>query len=203
MIILDFGSGNTCKNRKLYIDKMIRKLSEIDTERKCIIKWQLFLSAGKNEPLSRHSFDYAYTKGTELGFKVTASVFDIPSMLFLQEFDIPFIKIANNESLYRKIIPIVSSRVPLVVSWNKNKPIADNTNIMCCVSKYPAKFEEYKETFNPNELRKGISDHTIDWRLYRKYEPEFYEVHYKLEDSQGLDAGSFARTPNQIKEILK
>ena len=47
-----------------------------------------------------------------------------------------------------------------------------------------------------------ISDHTTDFQLYNKYKPKIYECHYKLEDSTGLDAGEFARTPEQLAEIL-
>jgi hypothetical protein len=38
--------------------------------------------------------------------------------------------------------------------------------------------------------------------LFRKFEPEIIEMHYKLPDSTGLDAGPFARTPEQLAEIL-
>ncbi|MFA5398690.1 MAG: hypothetical protein WC346_21930, partial [Methanogenium sp.] len=60
-IVLDFGSGNTCKNSKEYIKKMYDQLKEIDTEKHEIIaKWKLFQESGDNIPLSRQAFDYAY-----------------------------------------------------------------------------------------------------------------------------------------------
>jgi hypothetical protein len=48
----------------------------------------------------------------------------------------------------------------------------------------------------------AISDHTTSWDLFNKYNPEIIEWHYKLSDSIGLDAGDFARTPEQLKEVL-
>ena len=73
---------------------------------------------------------------------------------------------------------------------------------MCCVSEYPASKEDYIEIFPESFLELGISDHTIDWELFETYKPAIYECHYKLPDSTGLDAGPFARTPQQLKEIL-
>jgi hypothetical protein len=204
MFILDFGSGNTCKNSKFTIDKMIEQLAYIDQNRRSIIKWQLFLSAGSNTPLSKHSFDYAYRKAEKLGFKTTASVFDKPSLDFLLEFPIPFVKIANRIDLY-KLIRLVPKEISVVCSYKDINLISLYSNVhpLCCISDYPADLFDYEETFNPKELIKGISDHTIDWRLYKKYCPENYECHYKLEDSTGLDSGEFARTPYKLKEILK
>jgi sialic acid synthase SpsE len=51
-------------------------------------------------------------------------------------------------------------------------------------------------------LNFGISDHTTDFTLWHKYHPSIIEWHFKLEDSTGLDAGSFARTPEMLEEIL-
>ena len=73
---------------------------------------------------------------------------------------------------------------------------------MVCISKYQTIIKEYEESFSHQSLATGISDHTTDWKLYKKYKPWIYECHYKLEDSEGLDAGPFARTPKQLKEIL-
>ncbi len=75
-------------------------------------------------------------------------------------------------------------------------------NPLYCVSNYPAKYDDYIRAFSPNQLRRGISDHTNDFSLFRKFEPERIEWHYKLLDSTGLDAGPFARTPEQLREVL-
>lgn len=202
MIILDFGSGNTCKNNTKIISEMIDELAKVDIERKCIIKWQLFLSAGENIPLTRDSFSFAYNYARDYGFKTSASVFDVPSLDFLMKFKIPFIKIANNKTLHNNIMHYIPPDILTIASWNAQKPIGINVETMCCVSKYPAKVSDYEETFNPEDLRKGLSDHTTDFVLYKKYNPNIYEVHYKLYNNTGLDTGPFARTPLQIKEIL-
>jgi hypothetical protein len=202
-IILDFGSGNTCRNNTKIISEMIDELAKIDIKRQCIIKWQLFLSAGDNEKLKHSSFEYAYIYARNYGFQTTASVFDVPSLDFLLNYKIPFVKIANNKSLYNGVMSYIPASVRTLASWSIRKPIGINLDYMCCISKYPAKLSDYEEAFNPEDLIKGISDHTTDFKLYNKYNPEIYEVHYKLYNNTGLDAGPFARTPLQLKEILK
>ncbi|MBN2545715.1 MAG: hypothetical protein JXB50_07960 [Spirochaetes bacterium] len=202
-IILDFGSGNTCKNSKDYISKMYDQLKEIDTGRhEIIVKWQLFREAGDNIPLSRQSFDYAYWYGRELGYWVTASVFDRASLNFLLSYDIPFVKIANNTDLHYliKYIPdnmmlYISSNVPLYLERNKK-----NYKQMWCISNYPADEKDYLKM----KLKPGciISDHTTNFNLFKNLLPSVIEWHYKLEDSTGLDAGEFARTPEQLSEVL-
>ncbi len=191
MIIVDFGSGNTCLNNCKIIDKMIDTFAEYDKKRESIIKWQLFKEAGNNIPLQFQKFDYAYNYAAKLGFQTTASVFDVESLGFLKRYPIPFIKIANNFKLDK-----IKDYIP---SWMK---IIRSGKDMCCISKYPATINDYETEFKEKELREGISDHTIDWTLYKKYKPKIYEFHFCLDDSTGLDAGTFARRPKQLKEIF-
>jgi len=80
---------------------------------------------------------------------------------------------------------------------------------MWCVSKYPATLAEYDEILWDEDTGKritipysAVSDHTTDFELWHKYKPKIIEFHYKLSDSTGLDAGDFARTPEQLREIL-
>lgn len=213
-IILDFGSGNTCKNDKAYITKMYDKLKRVDTgKHEVIVKWQLFEKAGDNIPLLPDVFDFAYQYGTSLGYKVTSSVFDKNSLDFLLEYDVPFIKIANNRNL-DWLIGEMPRKIPVCISIGKHddriKCFNDNIvafpldgdNPLYCVSSYPAKHEDYVKSFSQNQLRRGISDHTTDFSLYKKFEPELVEWHYGLSDSTGLDAGPFMRTPEMLKEVL-
>ena len=208
MIILDFGSGNTCQNDFSYMKKMIDTLSEVDKDRKCIIKWQLFKEAGRNVPLDRELFCLAYGYAKHYGFKTAASIFDKESLEFFLGFEIPFVKIANRRDLDwligevpRKVQVIVS--VGTKIDWIlKRTSINLNDKILVCVSKYPATLESYEKQFIDINLKTGVSDHTTDWTLYRKYEPEIYECHFCLEDSTGPDAGLFVRRPNQLREIL-
>lgn len=204
MKIIDFGSGNTCKNDKLTILTMIGKICGIDKEQKSILKFQLFEKAGDNIPLDRKMFDYAYWMASECGFQTTASVFDESSLKFLLEYEVPFIKIANNPKYYYLKDLIRSARpvLPIAISWNDNQPKGNNLIPLCCVSKYPSEISDYEDCFNPVDLQKGISDHTTNWSLYRKYKPEIYECHFCLEDSTGPDAGPFARRPEQLRELF-
>lgn len=198
MIILDFGSGNTCKNRPNYIRRMITELARVRTTKEVVIKWQLFNSSVVNMRLSHRLFETAYLYAAALGFRTTASVFDQESLDYLLTFDVPFVKIANQPAS-KALETCVGSPGTLV---STNDPKDDRLNVMYCISEYPADKQKYIDTFG-DKLREGISDHTTDFELYNTYQPRLYECHYKLEDSTGLDAGPFARTPKQLEEILK
>lgn len=192
MIILDLGSGNTCCNDIGYACRMIREIFDSVGSKGIIIKWQLFKQVGKNTPLSLEVFERAYYYAQSLGFQTTASVFDIESLSYLLTFNVPFIKISNN-----------FAPTELMEELLKDHKIVRSGTDLCCISKYPATKEDYENTFKSAQLKKGISDHTSNFDLYKKYRPEIYECHVKLDDSIGLDAGSFARLPKQLKELFK
>ena len=192
MIILDLGSGNTTKNNISYAFRMIKEIYDSVGSKGIVLKWQLFKEAGNNISLDLEVFERAYHYGSMFGFETTASVFDEDSLDYLRTFNTPFIKISNNYE-------------PTPNMWKKlkdHKVIRSGVDL-CCVSKYPATLKDYEMTFNAEQLKKGISDHTENFNIYNKYKPKIYEVHIKLDDSTGLDAGSFARTPKQLKEIIK
>ena len=210
-IILDFGSGNTCLNDLSIVVQMIDELYTIDTKKyDVIIKWQLFKQAGSNISLRQDVFDLAYHYAAKYGYKTTASVFDKESLDFLLQYNVPMIKIANNRKL-DWLIEEVPRKIPIYISVDNVLDrhelfmITENVKILACVSKYPATEEDYKDHFG-NYLNNiwfdGVSDHTTNWNIYKKYQPEILEVHYKLPDSTGLDAGDFARTPQQLAEVL-
>jgi sialic acid synthase SpsE len=216
-IILDFGSGNTCRNDKKIVERMIDELEKIDTHKhEIIIKWQLFEKAGENIPLDKNSFYYAAGYALGAGYKTTASIFDLNSLKNLLEldFDIPFVKIANRRDL-DWLIGEVPRKIPVYISVGNmsegesllyGQPAGHIHEIrdtaLFCVSQYPASIEEYERKFSKGSLKHGISDHTIGLDLYKKYQPRIWEKHYKLFDSTGLDAGPFAITPEELKEIL-
>lgn len=209
IFILDFGSGNTCRNDPAIIYDMIEQLALVDEKRHCVIKFQLFEHAGDNVPLDRRAFEYAYNKASEYGFRTTASVFDEASVRFLLKFDIPFVKFANNTATW-PLMGFIPRGVPIIISGGNNhiqhvgleRVKFRPETFLCCVSKYPATVSDYNDAFPWPYLQDGISDHTTTWDLFRKFKPRVYECHYKLPDSTGLDAGPFARTPEMIKEIL-
>jgi sialic acid synthase SpsE len=206
MIILDFGSGNTCKNDIKYIERMIDELKAVDTgKHEIVIKWQLFQEVGENIPLKTYQFHHAYKYAALCGYKTTASVFDKFSLDFLLDYKVPFVKIANRPDLYW-LAGEVPRKVDLYVSTDGYQYPNYADELLYCVSKYPATIDDYKNKSVLEEITEyhafGISDHTTDFQLYNKYKPSIYECHYKLEDSTGLDAGNFARTPAQLAEIL-
>ena len=207
MIILDFGSGNTCKNDKLYVKRMIDELKAVDNwKHNIIIKWQLFKRAGDNMPLEHNVFDYAYNYAKELGYETTASVFDKESLEFLLGYNIPFVKLANRRSL-DWLIGEVPRKISIYISCGCEKEYAKYIGkyrlvSLSCVSKYPSDLKIYECLFSGSSLCEAVSDHTCDWSLFKKYNPKIYECHYCLDDSTRLDSGPFARRPNQLKEIL-
>jgi sialic acid synthase SpsE len=201
--ILDMGSGNTCNNDWSIVKEMIDSIADIDKERHMIIKWQLFKEAGKNVPLDRRIFSNAYDYARKVGFQTTASVFDKESLDFLLDFDIPFVKLANNK-ISMDLVDLIPDNMNIILSTDKNcfKTNKQNISVMRCISQYPAKEIDYYAAFEPHNLKQGISDHTTSWNLYKLCRPKVYECHFKLEGSTGLDAGDFARTPKQLKHII-
>jgi len=209
-IIIDMGSGNTCQNCPSIVEHMIDEIKAIDTgKHEIIIKWQLFEKAGENIPLSHPIFNMAYDYAKEKGYKTTSSVFDLNSLKFLLNYNIPFIKIANRRDL-DWLIGEVPRKISVYVSVGRNYRLGDSKLLydgnnyikMACVSNYPAKKEEYEDNFLQEQLREHISDHTIGIDLFKKYQPRIWEKHFKLFDSTGLDAGPFAITPEELREIL-
>ena len=212
MIILDFGSGETCKNDEKYVEKMIDSLAMVDKgDKDIVIKWQLFNNIPyKDRKLSALKpviFLHAYVYAEKYGYKTTASVFDLETLIFLSCYDVPFIKLANRPELYEYSRVIRATGHKAVVSVGNSKLFSRLTKEhesvipLCCVSEYPALAHDYIKTFG-NLMHEGLSDHTTDFFLYHTYQPKIYECHYKLEDSTGPDAGVYARTPEQLKEIL-
>jgi sialic acid synthase SpsE len=204
-IILDFGSGNTCKNRTDYIETMYNELKKVDNNKhEIIVKWQLFTICGFNLPLAKDSFNFAYEYGKKLGYQVTASVFDKESLDFLINFDIPFVKLANRRDT-DYLINYIPVNIPIYISKDNSNINFDNKehNIteFFCISKYPANIKDYEDNFQLKE-NCYLSDHTDNFDLYKKYNPSIVEWHYKLDYSTGLDSGPFARTPAQLNEIL-
>ena len=204
MIILDMGSGNTCKNDTTIIKKMIDAVKAVDTGKHAIVlKWQLFTSAPPNVPLDRWPFHYAVRYAQEKGYKTTASIFDEESFEYLTgHFSIPFVKIPCREKLYN----FVNGQYKDFIISVPDRILYDNFPDLvklCCIPKYPAKVEEYEKTFTKEQLKAGISDHTAGWDLFKKYKPVVFEKHFVLERDEGNpDAGPFAVTPDDLAGIL-
>jgi sialic acid synthase SpsE len=201
-IILDIGSGNTCKNDIDYAKRMVDEVIKVDTKKhEVIFKAQLFDHRPPNVPLKHYVFDRLYRHCRDLGYELTASIFDIESLDFLLPYNPCFVKIANRRDLdwligeiprkYKVYVSVGDSGV----YWQLLDDGPDPTPLFC-VSEYPAPIEKY-----PSNV-KYISDHTVGLDLWYRNEPEIWEKHYRLSDSTGLDAGPFAITPDELKEIL-
>lgn len=202
-IILDIGSGKSLPDWDT-ARKVIDAVAEIDTDKhEVVFKTQLFESAPPNEPLSHSLFCIIYNYAKERGYKCTSSVFDKPSLDFLLQFDIPFVKIACRPDLYWLIgevprrVPVYMSRSP-IANFRHNVDYYKVNCVLYCVPEYPAKLENY-----PPLVKYGYSDHTVGLELWNKYSPDIWEKHIVLtRDAGNPDSGSFALTPIDLKEIL-
>lgn len=205
-IILDIGSGNTCQNDPAILCNMIDEVAKRDNgKHKIIFKTQLFEEAPPNIPLKHEVFAQAYRHATTKGYALTSSVFDLPSLHFLLQYEIPFVKIACRNDLFW-LIGEVPRKVDVIASVQTDKEIwpydwhIDENKIttICCVPEYPADIDSYP--YNCTGI--GYSDHTVGLQLFREHKPSIWEKHLKLPDSTGPDAGDFAITPQELEEII-
>jgi sialic acid synthase SpsE len=201
MIILDLGSGNTCQNSIELACKMVKTVQDLNIP-DCYMKWQLFKKAGDNIPLDLEVFERASRYAHIIGMPMGVSVFDEESLdVGIHSGDIKFVKLANNKDAHKLLDKVPSMDRVIISTDDPNFKVSrDKTDIVYCVSKYPADEKDYAKF--GDKLKKGISDHTTNWNLFKKYQPKIYECHFCFEDSEGLDAGKFARRPKDFKEIL-
>jgi hypothetical protein len=205
-IVLDI-SANTHRNDEAYYKRMINELAGVDSRKhEVILKWQLFKEAGENRIPHEMLFeDMCYWAFNKHGYRTTASVFDIPSLSMLLDvaygldYQLPFVKIANRRDLDWLIGEIprkyrVYKSVEYIPTFDCQ--LEKGIKKLWCVSEYPAPIDKYPDWC------KLISDHTIGLDLWYRNRPLIWEKHYKLSSSTGLDAGPFAITPDELKEIL-
>ena len=201
LIILDMGSGNTCQNDPTKIRDMIDAVEAVDTgKHEVVLKWQLFKNAPPNTPLMQGRFDYAYFYAREKGYLTTASVFDLSSLQYLEQYKIPFVKIANNKKVW--YLEGLATK-PVIKSTSGETFKNDHCYYLYCISRYPALWQDYTDNFKNIEISQGVSDHTENFYLFHEYEPAVYEKHFALEHSDdNRDGGLFAATPKDLEEIL-
>lgn len=225
-IILDMGSGETCKNDIEQVTNMIDAVDRADPrDVEIILKWQLFRGGEFSHLKALHPgvFAYAYDTARKYGYATTASVFDYESVRFIENFNIPFLKIACVESSRRMGCAEYSTeksywRKPFVYSFSSQESLAEIDNVycyglsvspLCCVREYPATVEQYVEGFTCDQLNAGISDHTDHsdhsdpTPLLMAYMPKLYETHFCLDSQTGPDTGPFALRPNQLRDMLE
>lgn len=204
LIILDMGSGNTCGNSVDYAKRMIDAVADIDSKKtQVIFKWQL---EDKDPPgqkkLGREVFKAAYEYAGEKGYLTTSSVFDSKSLAYLLQFPVPFIKLACQPVLYPLAVAI-PAKIPVFISVAGRAILPIHCNFLHCIPKYPATLTEYEDAFAEFMLKASVSDHSPGLELWRKYRPQLWEKHFVLErDASNPDAGSFATTPDELREVI-
>lgn len=214
IIILDMGSGLTCKNDPRQVRDMISAVDANDNRKhEIILKWQLFRKFGELAPLHPGVFAAAAEFADMLGYATTASVFDRESLAFLSQFHIPFVKIACLEDrLYLGEEGAHEGywEVPVVASYDslRYRRILEDKgwHRLACVREYPATVAAYEERHTVESLTEGISDHTDHtdgMMLLRAYRPKLYETHFCLDTQTGPDTGPFALRPAQLARMLE
>lgn len=197
MFILDIGSGNTLRSidEACRIVKTVQDLKIPDS----FVKFQLFQKAGDNIPLDLEVFERATKYCHIIGMPYGVSVFDRYSLdVAIHSGALKFIKLANNKDSH-DLLEFVPDEDRVIISTDDPnfKVARHDTDIIYCVSKYPAQEKDY-DKFG-DKLKKGISDHTVGWSLFKKYSPKIYECHFCLPESEGNDAGKFARRPKDFE----
>lgn len=213
-IVLDI-SANTHRNDEKYYKHMINELAKVDTRKhNVVLKWQLWAGKlGENKTPDSHLFyEMAWWAWEKYEYKTTASIFDISALGFLDHlqdkmndsqvgYKLPFIKIANRRELDWLVGEIprkykIYKSVGDMFQYDNEMFTFRLAIPLYCVSEYPAPVRKYPDYV------KTISDHTVGLNLWLRNRPHIWEKHYKLSDSAGLDAGDFAITPEELKEIL-
>lgn len=202
--IVELASANEHHNDIGYLRDMIDAVVDCDSgKHEVIFKHQLFRDAPPNEPLDWAVFAWAYGYAMSKGYQTTASAFDMDSLVYLGNFRVPFVKIANWPEL-RSLIHPASGHAPVYASYSRSYQYPQNAAVyMACVSNYPATLKSYEDRFMIDELAEAVSDHTVGWELFEKYSPRVIEKHFCLKRSaDNPDSGPFAADPKMLREVL-
>jgi sialic acid synthase SpsE len=93
--------------------------------------------------------------------------------------------------------------MPVMVSVSGRVILPIHCIFLHCIPKYPAELIEYQANFSEAQLGASVSDHTPGLDLWKRYHPAIWEKHLILErDLTNPDAGPFAITPDQLKEVI-
>lgn len=207
-IILDV-SANTHRNDEDRIREIIESVPPVPPEHEIVFKTQLWtkhsLAAKVNRTCTLNGLSLFLMCAKLHGYQATSSVFDLPSLTALLGYDVPFVKIACRPDLYW-LIGEVPRKLPVYVSVDcRSGRIHEvspwpNWTLMWCVPEYPANINDYIHAKDGK-----CSDHTDDLDLWHKYKWEIFEIHYVLErgEKDNPDAGPFAKTPNDLKDMLR
>ena len=153
---------------------------------------------------------------------VFASVFDEPSVDFLEKFNPPAYKVASFESNHYPLIKkIIKTKKPILISTGLNtyndinslvnflkKNKCKNYALLKCTSSYPAKIDDLnlktiKDIKNKFNCEIGYSDHSIGYAAANSaihYGASFIEKHVCLDNEKGIDS-KFSLKVSKLKEL--
>ena len=153
---------------------------------------------------------------------VFASVFDEPSVDFLEKFNPPAYKVASFESNHYPLIKrIIKTKKPILISTGLNsykdiknlvkflkKNKCKNYALLKCTSSYPARLEDLniktiRDMKNKLDCEIGYSDHSIGHIAANSaihYGASFIEKHICLDDENGIDS-KFSLPVSKLKQF--
>ena len=209
-VILDI-SANTHRNDPDEMRKLFGAIPKTD-KHEIVLKtqfWSRDNPQGDNEATTFPGLGMFIDIARKSGYEATSSVFDRLAMFnFLTFFEAPFIKIACRPELY-DLAQYVPRGTPIYYSESVKAGPAplvyyeeEFDKVLACVPEYPAKFSAYKSAIDDCD---GFSDHTVGRKVFDVcHEGCIYECHYVLErNSTNPDAGPFAKTPEDLREMFK
>ncbi len=207
--------GSTWMGKKKYGCELI----DVAKEAKCdAIKFQLFegeaYRQSGNIELPMDLFTEFYQYGKQIGFPVTASVFDAKRLEFLMTKEVHHIKFGYSQRYEKSIQGLLKTGYRVVVTLNywdsfqiENNPqlIKLYTQIEEGKTCYPALKENNFEGLFPH-IFQGFSDHSLGNLQAQKAVQDgamWIEKHLTLDYNDCLDCpdSKFALTPKQMKDF--
>jgi N,N'-diacetyllegionaminate synthase len=220
-IIAD-ACANHLGDRRI-IQKMIESASEVGVD---FIKFQAFEAMRLNADEDYWVKQFQYYNDVQLkkddyffimdlckkhSISPMFTVFHVETIPFLKEIGVEIVKIASPDSDNMTLIhKCMNTFDDVIVSTGMSTPSnkRELLNIGCavlhCVSRYPAKYEDYD--IDNIGLYDGISDHTPDLLLGMKaidLGVEYFERHFTLGKHLPGKDHLFSSTPDEFKELVE
>ena len=212
-VILDI-SANTHRNCVGKLDDLLDAIPR-DHIHEIVVKtqlWSPYAPQGDNLRCEISQLTALISHANHRGFGASTSVFDYGAISMIRGCidQMAFIKIACRPCLRWLADHIMPCSMPIYMSYDIRTESDAGTHMpgvknLACVPLYPAPVEAYKGH------GQYVSDHTVGREIWDSLDhgpgaevPAIYECHYVLEHSvDNPDAGAFAKTPDELAEMLK
>ncbi len=170
-------------------------------------------------------FPDLFAFANSLGITIFSSPFDIKSVEFLKDLDVPAFKIASNELTDWPLIEaVVNTGKPIILSTGTStKEQIENTInyisgmrdngliVLHCVSAYPAEFKDMnlrtiQDIQNQFDVLVGLSDHTLGTATAVgavALGACVIEKHFTIDRDDGGPDSSFSLEPDELKVLCQ